>query len=144
MNRIGFMAVLILLTSGCASVPMAPASADSAAKQFQSIPDKANVYIYRNEGMGGAIKMGIYVDEQPVAQTAASTYVNLQLDPGPHTIRGHAENNSEVPLDAKGGELYFIWQEVKMGIMSARNKLQIVDAAQGKKGVQECKLAAPK
>ena len=143
MNRIAIVAVLLLAT-GCASVPMAPASVDSEAKQFKSIPDQANIYVYRNEGIGAAIKMGIYADEQPIAQTAAKTFINFQLAPGAHTIRGHAENNSEVTLDAKGGELYFIWQEVKMGFASARNKLQIMDADEGKAGVQECKLVAPK
>jgi hypothetical protein len=29
-----------------------------------------------------------------------------------------------------------------MGVMSARNKLQLVDEKTGKKGVSECKLAA--
>lgn len=142
-----FIAKLILLgivlsISACASVPMAPASFDQTAKQFAPVADKANLYIYRNESMGAAIAMGIYINELPIGQTAAKTYLNLQLDPGTHKIRGHAENNSEVSLDAKAGENYYIWQEVKIGLGSARNKLQLVDTATGQAGVRECKLTS--
>jgi len=144
-NRIGIVMTLILLAAGCATahVPMAPKDADAAAKQFPSIPGKANVYIYRNEGGGGIVKFGIYVDGQPASQTAKYTYVNLQLEPGTHVIRGHAHNNSEVTLDAKAGEVYFIWQEVTLGSgFSASNEMRIVDAEAGKAGVRECKLVA--
>lgn len=145
MNRSTVLVTLVLLATGCASlsVPMAPESADKAAKQFASVPGKANVYIYRNEGQGGLIKMGIYVDGQPASQTAKYTYVNLQLEPGTHVIRGHAHNNSEVTLDARAGEVYFIWQEVTLGSgFGASNEMHIVDAATGKAGVLECELAA--
>lgn len=134
--------VLLAAISGCASVPMAPADADQLAKQFVPVQGKATVYVYRNEGFGGAIKMGIYVDEKPIGQTAPHTYLRLVLAPGMHKIRGHAENHSEIELDAKAGENYFIWQEVKMGWGSARNQLQLVDTETGVKGVHDCKLTA--
>ena len=133
-------ASLVLLATGCASVPMAPAGDDAAAKQFATVPGKANVYIYRNESMGAAIKMGVYVDDAGVGQTAANTYINVQLAPGKHTVRGHAENNSEVVLDAEAGKNYYLWQEVKMGFGSARNALQLVDEATGQAAVRSCAL----
>jgi hypothetical protein len=36
----------------------------------------------------------------------------------------------------------YVWQEVKMGVMYARNKLTLVDEATGKAGVNECSLIA--
>lgn len=134
---------VIGLFGGCASVPMAPAASDQAAKQFAKLPDKGNVFIYRNESMGAAIKMGIYLNDAPIAQTAAKTYINLQLAPGQYKIRSHAENNSEVALDVKAGEIYFLWQEVKMGFGSARSKLQVVDVETGMKAVKNCNLVEP-
>jgi hypothetical protein len=145
MNRlvsIPFAVVLLAIFAGCASVPMASGDADSAAKQFAAPAGRANLYVYRNERMGGAIKMGVYVDDKPVGQTAARTYLLIPLTPGKHKIRGHAENNSELDLDARAGQNYFVWQEVKMGALSARNNLHLVDEATGKKGVSQCKLAA--
>jgi uncharacterized protein DUF2846 len=137
---ISLAVVLLAAFTGCASVPMASGDADAAAKQFATNPKKANVYIYRNESMGAAIKMGVYVDGKPIGQTASKTYLLIPLDPGMHKIRGHAETDSFLDLDAKAGQNYFIWQEVKMGAMSARDKLQLVDEKTGKKGVNECKL----
>jgi hypothetical protein len=134
--------VLLAILAGCASVPMASRDTDKVAKQFTVAAGEANLYVYRNERVGGAIKMGVYVDDKPVGQTAAKTYLVVRLTPGMHKIRGHAENNSELELNAQAGQNYFIWQEVKMGFLSARNNLQLVDEATGKKGVNECKLAA--
>lgn len=36
----------------------------------------------------------------------------------------------------------YVWQEVKMGFIAARSKLQVVDEATGRKGVAETALAA--
>ena len=36
----------------------------------------------------------------------------------------------------------YVWQEVKMGFIAARGKLQVVDEATGRKGVAETALAA--
>ncbi|MFT4195432.1 hypothetical protein [Ottowia sp.] len=53
-----------------------------------------------------------------------------------------AENTEALALDTKPGGAYFIWQEVKMGFMQARNKLHLVDEETGRKGVAETSLAA--
>ena len=43
-------------------------------------------------------------------------------------------------LDVEQGKQYFIWQEVKMGLLYARNLLQEVDESVGRAGVLECKM----
>ena len=50
----GALAVVVL-ASGCASVPMATSGQDAAAKSYNVKPNKANIYVYRNEQMGAAI-----------------------------------------------------------------------------------------
>lgn len=42
------------------------------------------------------------------------------------------------------GTLYYVWQEVKMGLMYARTKLHLMSAEDGKKGVLETQLAETK
>jgi hypothetical protein len=128
---------------GCASVKMADPALDSQAKQFTGKPGVAGVYIYRNEKIGGAVKMDVAVDGKPVGQTAARTYIYKEVQPGSHTIASKAENTSELTVDAVAGKLYYVWQEVKMGVMYARNKLTLVDEATGQKGVNDCKMVAP-
>jgi hypothetical protein len=64
-----YLATIILSLIGCASVPMGDPQKDTSAKQFTVNPDKAGVYIYRNETFGGAIRMDVAVDNKPLGQT---------------------------------------------------------------------------
>lgn len=131
-----------LLISGCASVPMGDPKQDAALKAFAVAKEKAGIYIYRNETMGAAVKMDVAIDGQPIGQTAAKTYFYKEVSPGKHVISSTAENTDTIEVDAKPGTLTFIWQEVKMGLMYARNKLHLVSEEEGKRGVQETALAA--
>src|SRR5262249_10831871 len=129
----------VVLASGCASVQMASESMDASAKTYAVKPGMANVYVYRNETMGSAIKMPVALDGRLVGDTAAKTFMLLEVSPGSHTILSKTENDSTVTVNAVAGRNYFVWQEVKMGMMAARSQLQLVDEATGKAGVAECK-----
>ena len=76
---------------GCASVPMGDPARDLTLKQFEVAPDKAGVYIYRNELIGRAVKMDVEVDGKPIGQTAAQSYLYRELTPGKHTVTAKAE-----------------------------------------------------
>jgi hypothetical protein len=132
--------VLSILVNACASVPMAPPEMDLKAKNMSAPRDKALVYLYRNESMGGAIKMTVNLDGRYQGQTAPKTYFMWLLTPGRHEFSSVTENTATLPLDAKAGATYYIWQEVKMGMLSARSKLQLVDKETGRQGVDDSKL----
>jgi hypothetical protein len=144
MKKMIAAALVAMSLVGCASVPMADAKQDAAAKTFTAPAGKAGIYVYRNETMGSAVKMDVAVDGKPLGQTAAKTFLYTEVAPGKHTIASTAENTDTVDVDAQAGTLTYIWQEVKMGVMSARSKLHIVGDSEGKKGVGETQLAAPK
>jgi hypothetical protein len=134
----GALAVTVL-ASGCASVPMATPEQDSAAKTFAVKPGMANIYVYRNESMGAAIKMPVVLNGKLVGDTGARTFLLMEVGPGDYTLVSKTENDSTVAVKAMAGRNYFVWQEVKMGMMAARSQLQLVDDATGKAGVAECK-----
>jgi hypothetical protein len=144
MKRIALALVVITALAGCASVPMGDSKQDAAAKTFAVPADKSAIYLYRNESMGAAVKMDVEIDGQPIGQTAAKTFLYKEVAPGKRVVTSKAENTETLEIDAKPGMAYFIWQEVKMGLLYARNKLQLVDEATGKKGVAETTLAATK
>lgn len=125
--------------AGCASVPMATPQLDTAAKQFAPLPDKAVVYIYRHENLGAAIKMDVGVDGHAVGQTAAKTYIRLELVPGRHVVDSQS-GKATLELNTEAGAVYYVWQEVKMGFWSGGSALHLVDAAQGQSEVSECGL----
>jgi hypothetical protein len=137
------LVVAVALVSGCASVPMADPAADTAAKSFSPPPGKAGVYIFRNESMGAAVKMDVFLDGRKLGESAAKTYFYVPVDPGSHEVMGKAENESRVSFNAIAGRVYYFWQEVKMGVMLARNQLTQVDDAKGRAGVMESRLVSP-
>lgn len=140
MKKLIAVAAVAITLAGCASVPMGDAKMDAQAKTFVAPQDKTGLYIYRNESMGAVAKMTVAIDGQTVGQTAAKTFIYKEVPPGKHVITSSAENTDTLEIDAKPGTLAFIWQEVKMGILSARSKLHLVTAEEGKKGVGETKL----
>ena len=141
-KQLTFTALLALtaLTGGCASVKMADESQDAQAKTFQVVPDKAHIYVYRNESMGAGVKMPVALNGKPVGQTVAKSYLMLSVPAGQQTLVSSAENDSELKLTTEAGKNYFVWQEVKVGFIKARNSLQVVDDKTGRAGVAESKL----
>jgi hypothetical protein len=120
---------------------MAGMEQDAAAKTYQVKQGKANIYVYRNENLGGAIKLTLLMDGKLVGDTGPKTYYLLEVEPGRHTLLSKAENDSVLELNAQAGRNHFVWQEVKMGLWQPRTLLQEVDEATGKAGVAECKRA---
>jgi hypothetical protein len=51
-----------------------------------------------------------------------------------------SENDATLTLTTKAGKNYYVWQEVKMGLLMARSKLSQVSEEEGKQGVMESKL----
>jgi hypothetical protein len=85
--------------------------------------------------------MDVAIDGMPLGQTVAKTFLYKEISPGKHTITSVAENTATISIDTKAGNLYYIWQEAKLGILYARNELHLVDEKEGKQGVSETNLA---
>lgn len=135
-------AIFIALLNACATTPMASKELDAEAKEFlPPLEEHSRIYLYRNEILGAAISMVVVLDGTLQGHTAASTYMVWDVPPGEHTLSSHAEDVSTLTLQTESGKTYFVWQEVKMGLMYARSLLQQVDEETGKKGVLECNLA---
>jgi hypothetical protein len=142
--RLLIAAAAAALTVGCASVPMGDPAQDAALKNFPTASaGKAGVYIYRNETIGGAVKLNLSVDGQTLGSTAPKTYFYKEVTPGKHTVTSYAENTDAVDFNAVAGKLYYVWQEVKMGVFTPRTKLHLVQDTDGQSGVRESKLAVP-
>lgn len=137
--RVGCLAVALQLAA-CASVPLADVSLDAKAKEFATSPEASQLYIYRDEHFGGAIKMSVFLDNQSIGQTGPCTYLMKSITPGEHTVMGKAENESSVSIFAQPGTNYFVRQEVKLGVISARNKLATVEPDAAKAAISQCKL----
>jgi hypothetical protein len=139
------IALAALLVAGCAPLPMADAGSAAQAKTFTPSPDRANVYLYRNQYLGGAIRMAITVDGKEMGITRGKTYVILPLEPGKHTLVSQGQTNLPLTLVVAAGKNYFVRQAVTHNFFSFtyHSRLQLVDEATGRQGIDECELVAP-
>lgn len=136
LKTIGKLAILTtaVLSIGCASVDKAPATADSAAKQFKSNPNYAQVYVYRDEILGSALRMDVAVNGKPAGETASKSYFKFDLPAGTHTFTSQGDDEP-VKLQTRNGGIYYLWQEMKMSMLAPKSDLQVVEDTVGKKGV---------
>ncbi len=140
--KYGLATVAVMVLVGCASVPMGSAEEDAKAKAFVPPPDKAALYIYRNETFGAAVPMNLSINGRNIGQSVSKTYFQFNVVPGRYSVESTAENVAELKLQMEPGKNYFVWQEVKMGMWMARSQLHQVDETTGRAGVQESKLAS--
>jgi hypothetical protein len=140
MVGISALGLALACAAGCATVPLASPQEDLRVKAAMPAPGTALVYLYRNESFGGAISMGVLMDNGYAGATGPHTYMVWQVAPGQHLLVSKAENDSMLPLVAEPGRKYYVWQEVKMGVLSARSQLQLVPDVQGMSALNECKL----
>jgi hypothetical protein len=127
------------LVSGCASVPMATTEEDALAKSFAVQPGKSNIYVYRSEKMfGAAVKLPVTLDGKLGGQTSAGSYFMWETQPGDHEISSVAETTETLKLTTEANKSYYIWQEVKMGLLAARSLLHKVDEETGRRTIMQC------
>jgi hypothetical protein len=123
-----------LSLAGCATVPMGEPGEDEALKRFAVAPDQAGLYVFRHPVAGAAVRMDLELDGAPLGKTIGGTYLFSALAPGRHTLVSRAENTDTLVFDVAAGELAFVRQDVRWGLMYARTKLQRVDEAEGSRG----------
>jgi len=136
--KLGLMFFVIFM-SGCASVQKAAPAKDSAAKKFTAEANTSQVYLYRSEVLGAALSMPVTVDGKLAGKTGPKSFFKFTLPAGKHTFTSQ-DKTSALDVTTENGKNYYIWQEVKMGVMSGGSKLQIVDEATAQKDIKSCTL----
>jgi hypothetical protein len=137
---LGMLVLAGLSAAGCATVPMASAVDNARMKQWQPSAGSSLIYLYRSEVIGYAIHMDVDLDGRNWGSTVAKSFMVWEVPPGRHMLVSHAENDSVLTIDTYPGQRYFVWQEVKMGLLSARSQLQLVPDVTGLTGIGECSL----
>jgi len=122
--------VLIAVTmAGCAPLP--PSPQDMQAKQFQSVTDKAVIYVVRNDPdiRGGAVPLTL--DNTGGATTYPGTFIRWEVAPGPHRIVGMGSDPGRITLNTEAGRVYYVRQMVT-GWGSPISSLQLVSEQDGR------------
>ena len=130
---------LSFILHGC-SVQKASLEADTKSKQLTAPSGKGIVYIIRPNAYGFAVKFKVTCDEKYIGSTVGKRFIYTILDPGKHKIVSKAENDAEIEVNIEADKIYYIEQIPRMGVMMARNKLDLLSEG-GKEKLTKCKLS---
>lgn len=137
---ITLLIIVALSASGCANYSrMAPNNKDKVAKQFETVKDKAVIYVFRNKS-GMETKMPVKINGHEVAKTRSHTFFRVEVNPGEHEISSDEGIFSSITINTVPGENYFILQEVVQSAnKTGSNFLQVTDL-EGKRSIKDCRL----
>jgi len=99
--------------------------------------DKALIYVLRPTMMGNKIQTKLAVDAEWKGVNRGNNYFFFSLAPGQHYFCSQAENRSVLVLNVEAGKTYYIQQEIRMGVMKARNDLAVMEEDKAKEKLQK-------
>ncbi|UCH83367.1 MAG: DUF2846 domain-containing protein [Candidatus Latescibacterota bacterium] len=143
MSRTLFLIMLALpLVVGCAGTSKAPAEDTEAAMTFKVPDDKGVVYLYRLGRAVAAANVSIVkVNSLEAGGTGPGTFFRWELKPGTYSFSAStSESSKTVQLQVEAGKLYFIEQNIRLGLSEGRVQLKEVDEKTGKKNIQGMKM----
>lgn len=143
MKKLMSVAMVLLVLSGCASVPMASVEADAEAKEFKTPPEgKSGLYVFRDGFMGQALKKTITVDGEFLGETAPDVYFYKVLDAGEHTVSTESEfSPNDLIINTESQKNYFLENYMKPGLFVGGANLKQVSEEEGMKRVSKLQLA---
>lgn len=129
------LATAMLALAGCVSVPQATPERDAEAKRFLARPDAATIYIYRPDFLTAEMDDSVvYVGDRLLGMNLPGTFFRFDVLPGAHVVRSVASSASQIRIDARAGELYF----VRLYVSGGNSLLGLVDADAGKRDILRC------
>jgi len=123
------IAGLLFALSAC--VPLPPLPGDAAAKRFEPVPDRAVIYLVRNQVERDFVA-SIMLNDEPIGATYKGTFIRMVLPAGTHRIAGMAGDSGSIRVQTERGKIYFVDQRT-MGFDSLTGStFQIVNADFGR------------
>lgn len=128
-------AAAAILIAGCASVPQASPERDADAKQFNTQPNAATIYVYRPDLQDlSDVDTVLWVDNRLIGGTLPRTFFRLNLRPGRHRLGSEAGDIGRLEIDTNTGELYF----VSLRVVGGSSNFQLVPPETGKRDILRC------
>jgi Protein of unknown function (DUF2846) len=129
------LALLLLALGGCASTPQATPQRDAEAKQFISHPGTAAIYVYRPDFVTLEMDDSIlYVGDRLIGSTLPGSFFRIDVQPGTHVVSSSAAGSTQLKLDTRPDELYF----VELNVMGGNSRLVLVEPETAKRAIRKC------
>lgn len=100
-----YLLISLLLLAGCAPLP--PLPQDAIAKRFESVPDRAVIYVARDR-LDKDFVAPLLLDDQWIGPTYRGTYLRIVVPAGTHRLAGYAGDSGVLRFTTEPGKLYFI------------------------------------
>lgn len=104
-----YLILLIVLTTACAQLP--PAPQDIQAKKFESLPDRAVIYIVR-PAVDAPTPGPLSISGRGMISTHQGTYFRWEVTPGAQRIEGAGASTAALTVQTEAGKIYFVEQTV--------------------------------
>jgi hypothetical protein len=146
MTRLLVAALVVAPACLAGPVKVAPSAVEQAAKEFRATPGQTKVYVFRDQnqwetGMADNERMSVELDGALLGVTVAKTFLVTVVSPGPHELASIADTRATLKLDAKPGDVLYVFQEAKY-LVGRNTALHLVDAADAQRRIQGCYLVA--
>jgi hypothetical protein len=114
---VAFVAYLLLFKNKKTS--KASAEQRTHALQFQAMPDRAVLYVYRHQYVGMLAGFDLCLDNMLIGQTRGYCFYRLELMPGVHQLSGDKKCEAPFVFEAHAGQVIYVEQEMTMSAMSS-------------------------
>ena len=135
--RLLHAALLTGALAGCVSVPQASPQRDAAAREFNTHPGSATVYVFRNDSMGDPSAdddSALYIDDRLIGGTLPGTFFRIDVRPGDHVLHGVGYDQGRLAISTRSGEAYF----VALNVVSGTSLFSQVTPEAGKREIGRC------
>jgi Protein of unknown function (DUF2846) len=107
--------------------------------------EEALIYVMRPSNLGFALGFSIACDNTMLGTTKGKRFVQGLVKPGAHKITASGgEKDAEIEISVEAGKTYYIEQKIKMGLVLARTKLELLTEEEGIKILAKCRPAKSK
>ncbi len=135
------VALVAGVLSACSATARAPAYLDTAARTMRPPAGHALVYVLRPAFLGKAVRFDVMANGTWIGATGGNRYIFTVLRPGHYLFQSKAENIASVRLTVYAGQVYYVEQRPRMGIVMARNDLVLLPPAVGRARLRRCFLS---
>lgn len=135
------LTALAVCLGACSTAKLANPEDDQRLRTMTPPSDMALLYIVRPSAVGSVVRMPVSCDGQSIGSTKGKRYIYALVRPGKHELVSKAENEDNVTVILEAGKTYFFEQQPQMGLVMARNQLERLDDATGRKKLAKCKLS---
>ena len=131
------LALMALVVAGCASTPQASRESDAEAKQFNTHPGSATIYVYRDDfpvGTGHMRDSTLYLNGRIIGMTLPKSFYRVNARPGAQLVQGYAFDQGKLQFDARAGQAYF----VSLRVTDGTSHFALVDPERAKRDITRC------